>query len=201
MTPMPHRETEIDLLRHGEPVGGPRYRGSLDDELSEKGWQQMWAAVGEGDRWQRIVTSPLRRCSAFAIALAERHALPLTVDARFAEVGFGDWEGRTRQELEARLPGQVGRFLQDPVGCRPPGAEPLVEFISRVHAGLDDILQLYSGQRVLLVAHAGVIRAVLTRVLAIPLAAMYRIQVANAGLTRIRTDAERTFTLVSHCDH
>jgi alpha-ribazole phosphatase len=198
MRAMPERETEIELLRHGEPVGGRRYRGKLDDALSEKGWQQMWQAVGERADWQQIVTSPLRRCHEFALALGERHGLPVAVDARFAEVGFGSWEGLTRQELEAQAPGQVARFLNDPVTHRPPGAEVLDAFISRVHAGLGDILQLYAGQRVLLVAHAGVIRAVMTHVLGIPPALMYRIHVANAGLTRIRTDRERTFTLVSH---
>jgi len=33
-----HTTTTIDLLRHGEPVGGKRYRGQIDDPLSEKGW-------------------------------------------------------------------------------------------------------------------------------------------------------------------
>jgi len=195
---MVYRETEIELLRHGEPLGGRRYRGRLDDALSEKGWQQMWDAVGARGDWEQIVTSPLQRCRAFALALGERHGLPVAVDARFAEVGFGDWEGCTRQELESQAPGQVERFLQDPVANRPPGAELLDDFISRVHAGLGDVLEAYAGQRVLLVAHAGVIRAVMTYVLGIPPAVMYRIHVANAGLTRIRTDRERTFTLVSH---
>jgi alpha-ribazole phosphatase len=195
---MEYRETEIELLRHGEPVGGRRYRGKLDDALSERGWQQMWHAVGDRADWQQIVTSPLQRCRAFAMALGERHGLPVAVDARFAEVGFGSWEGRTRQELEAQAPGQVARFLQDPVDNRPPGAEVLDDFISRVYAGLGNILHAYAGQRVLLVAHAGVIRAVMTHVLEMPPAVMYRIHVANAGMTRIRTDRERTFTLISH---
>jgi len=34
-----------------------------------------------------------------------------------------------------------------------------------------------------------------------PPAMMYRIHVANAGMTRIRTDRERTFTLISHDSH
>jgi alpha-ribazole phosphatase len=196
---MEPRETEIELLRHGEPVGGRRYRGKLDDALSEKGWQQMWHAVGARADWQQIVTSPLLRCRAFAMALGERHGLPVEVDARFAEVGFGSWEGRTRQELEAETPGQVRRFLQDPVRNRPPGAELLDDFTCRVQEGFDNVLQAYAGQRVLLVAHAGVIRTVMAQVLGIPPAVMYRIHVANAGLTRIRTDRDRGFTLVSHC--
>jgi alpha-ribazole phosphatase len=195
---MQERETKIELLRHGLPVGGSRYRGKLDDALSEKGWQQMWDAVAGHAGWQQIVTSPLRRCHDFAQALGERTGLPVAVDARFAEVGFGSWEGSTKQELEAQAPGQVARFLKDPVTHRPPGAEALDDFVSRVHAGLADILRAHAGQRVLLVTHAGVIRAVMTRVLGMPPALMYRIHVANAGLTRIRTDRERIFTLVSH---
>ncbi|HYQ72612.1 MAG TPA: histidine phosphatase family protein, partial [Gammaproteobacteria bacterium] len=173
-------------------------RGKLDDALSEKGWKQMWHAVGERTDWGQIVTSPLQRCHAFATALGGRHGLPVAVDARFAEVGFGSWEGRTRQELESLVPGQVARFLRDPVGNRPSEAENLEDFVSRVHAGLADVLQAYAGQRVLLIAHAGVIRAVMTHVLGMPPAAMYRIHVENASLTRIRTDRDRTFTLESH---
>jgi alpha-ribazole phosphatase/probable phosphoglycerate mutase len=192
------QETRIELLRHGEPLGGQRYRGQLDDALSELGWEQMWAAVGERCDWQQIVTSPLQRCQAFAAALGERHRLPVREDARFAEVGFGDWEGKTRAELEQLVPGQVGRFLADPVRCRPPGAEPLAEFIARVQAGFDALLESCAGQSVLVVAHAGVIRAVMARVLQIPPAAMYRIYVANAGITEIRTSRERGLSLVAH---
>jgi len=37
--------TTIDLLRHGEPEGGVRYRGDgVDDPLSARAWKQMWAA-------------------------------------------------------------------------------------------------------------------------------------------------------------
>jgi len=196
--PVPQQITRIELLRHGEPVGGRRYRGQRDDALSERGWSQMWAAVGDRSDWQQIVTSPLSRCQAFAAALGERHRLPVREEARFAEVGFGIWEGRTRTELEQLVPGQVARFLADPVTCRPPGAEPLDAFIARVQAGFDTLLETCAGQSVLVVAHAGVIRAVMASVLEIPPAAMYRINVANAGITEIRTDRERGFSLVAH---
>ncbi|PKL97114.1 MAG: histidine phosphatase family protein, partial [Gammaproteobacteria bacterium HGW-Gammaproteobacteria-9] len=33
--------TRIDLLRHGETEQGGGFRGSLDDALTERGWQQM----------------------------------------------------------------------------------------------------------------------------------------------------------------
>lgn len=193
-----NRETSIDLLRHGEPVGGRRYRGQLDDALSEHGWEQMWRAVGNSNEWQQIVTSPLQRCQAFATALGARHGMPVKGDPRLAEVGFGEWEGKTRAELEALIPGQVTRFYQDPVNNRPPGAELLDEFVMRVTAGFNAVLNDYRGQSVLVIAHAGVIRAILSHVLSMPLQTMYRINVANAGMTRLVTERERTFNLVSH---
>ena len=193
-----HAETVIDLLRHGEPVGGRRYRGQQDDALTELGWEQMWQSVGERDAWQQIVSSPLQRCHAFATALGERIGAPVHRESRFAEVGFGDWEGKSRTELEQLDPGQVSRFYQDPINNRPPGAEPLEDFVERVSGGFTKLLSDYSGQSVLVVAHAGVIRAILSRVLMMPPAAMYRIHVANAGMTRLMSDRERTFNLISH---
>lgn len=190
--------TQIDLLRHGEPLGGRRYRGQQDDALSELGWEQMWQSVGEHDAWQQIVTSPLQRCHAFATALGERIGAPVCSEPRFAEVGFGAWEGKTRAELEQLDQGQVSRFYQDPINNRPAGAEPLAQFVGRVSSGFADLLANYPGQSVLVVAHAGVIRAVLSHVLDMPPVAMYRIHVANAGITRLHSDRDRTFNLVSH---
>jgi alpha-ribazole phosphatase/probable phosphoglycerate mutase len=190
--------TVIELLRHGEPVGGSRYRGQLDDALSERGWKQMWQAVDGRPLWHQVVSSPLQRCHAFASALAERHSLPLHQEPRFVEVGFGAWEGKTRAELERLDPDQVARFLSDPVACRPPGAEPIEQFIARVSAAFEEMVQRHAGQSILVVAHAGVIRAILCAVLHIPPAAMYRIHVANAGITRLRTDGERGYTLLAH---
>ncbi|MEK6748901.1 MAG: histidine phosphatase family protein, partial [Pseudomonadota bacterium] len=41
-----HETTVVDMIRHGEPVGGKRYRGHRDDPLSDIGWRQMREAVG-----------------------------------------------------------------------------------------------------------------------------------------------------------
>ena len=191
-------ETVIELLRHGEPVGGSRYRGQVDDPLSERGWQQMWQAVEGGSGWQRIVTSPLLRCREFALQLGERLDVPVHDEARFREVGFGEWEGRTRSELEQAQPGQVERFYRDPVAHRPPGAEPLDAFVTRVGLAFNELLGRHEGETVLVVAHAGVIRAILAQVLDIPPASMDRIHGANAGISRIRTDRARGFNLMSH---
>jgi alpha-ribazole phosphatase len=178
-------ETLIDFLRHGEPVGGRRFRGDgVDDPLSEKGWRQMWDAVGERACWQHIVSSPMRRCHEFASALAERHSLPLTIDARFREVGFGSWEGLSPTRITESRQAEYEAFYTDPVHNRPQGAEPLEAFGGRVAAALVDLLGAHSGKHVLVVAHAGVIRAALGYALRAEPVAWYRTRVDNASFTR-----------------
>ena len=182
--------TTIDLIRHGEPVGGKRYRGQIDDPLSEKGWRQMWEAVGDHHPWDRIVTSPLSRCRAFAEALGERHGIPVERDARLMEIGFGAWEGRTAEELLAEDPGRLHRFWSDPLNHTPPGAEPLPAFRDRVIAAWEDLLARHAGRHLLVVGHAGMMRMILRHVLDMPLERMFRIQIGNAAISRIRIDGE-----------
>lgn len=157
----------------------------------------MRAALGNHVPWSRIVSSPLLRCSAFAEALAEQHGLPLEFEARFKEIGFGIWEGKTAEQIEFERPGTLARFKADPIHARPPGAEPLDVFLARVAAGIERILHAYPDEHILIVGHAGVIRMALAHTLAIPLANAYRIEVASAGITRLRFDGARA-TLVFH---
>ncbi len=189
--------TTVDLMRHGEPVGGRRYRGQIDDPLSEKGWAQMHAAVGDTVPWTHIVSSPLLRCRAFAETLADRHGLPLALDERLREVGFGEWEGKSAAEIEQGAPGTLARFKADPVNARPVGAEPLADFHARVATALDDMLAQHASQHVLLVGHAGVMRMALAWALHIPLEHAYRVEVATASLTRLRFESGRA-SLIFH---
>lgn len=189
--------TTLDLMRHGEPVGGRRYRGQVDDPLSERGWAQMHRALAGVAPWTRVVSSPLARCRAFAEALAGQHGLPLAFDARLMEGGFGEWEGRSAAEIEAASPGAVARFKADPVGARPAGAEPLADFHRRVTAALDELVTRHAGEHLLVVGHAGVMRMALAWALQLPAVHAYRIEVAPATLTRLRIDGGRT-SLIFH---
>lgn len=51
----------LDLLRHGETELGGGLRGSLDDALTDLGWQQMRSAVIDGGPGTGLSA---RRCSA-----------------------------------------------------------------------------------------------------------------------------------------
>lgn len=181
------KETIIDLIRHGEPVGGRRYRGhSIDDPLTELGWSQMWSAVGNYHYWRQIISSPLERCQAFAIALGKRHRINVFIEPSFKEVGFGLWEGLSHDEIKIGKANEYQAFLKDPVKHRPPGAEALESFIQRVDSAYDEAITRYQGQHCLVVTHAGVIRAIIARIVYAAPVGLYRIKIKNGGITRIR---------------
>lgn len=201
LTPNEKLVTTIDLIRHGEPRGGNKYRGQLDDPLSDKGWEQMRRAIADFKPWDGIVSSPLCRCADFAHELAQRHRLPLFIDERLKEIGFGAWEGRTAADIMAEQPDALMRFWTDPLNHRPPGAEHLADFAARVISAWDALLDNYWGQHILVVCHAGVIRMLLRHVLEMPLERMFRIAVPNASLSRIQIRQEEELilpTLVFH---
>ena len=190
--------TIVDLLRHGEPLGGRRYRGQIDDPLSENGWREMWHAVSGETPWQQIISSPLRRCSEFAQALSEKLDIPISQDDRLKEVGFGAWEGKTGAELRLLDPDILARFYEDPITHRPQGAEPLHQFSERVNNALQSAISTHQGKHLLVIAHAGVIRAILTHALSAPLLSMYRLSIATASLSRLQLGGERPPTVLFH---
>ncbi len=183
--------TTIDLIRHGEPVGGRRYRGQIDDPLSDKGWQQMRSAVAEQAPWDQIISSPLSRCVDFANELAQRHDIPLAVDERLMEIGFGDWEGKSAAELMQSSPDILMKFWKDPINSTPPNAERLIDFETRIIGAWNEIIRSYEGRHILIVGHAGQMRMVIRHVLEMPLERMFRLQISNAGISRIQIDGPR----------
>lgn len=180
--------TLVDLIRHGEPVGGTRYRGHTDDPLSDDGWTQMRSSVGDHKPWDRIVSSPLLRCAEFAREVSTRHEIPMQTDERFKEIFFGPWEGKTPEELMAMDKDCLQRFWSDPVNNMPEGAESMAEFEKRVLAGWDELVREFTGQHVLLVGHGGMMRVILSHVLGMPRAHMFRLSVKYAAISRVRLD-------------
>lgn len=181
--------TTVDLLRHGEPAGGVKFRGHTDDPLSELGWEQMRAATENSGRWEAIVSSPLRRCAEFAASLAERRGIPLELEPRFKEIGFGQWEGRSAEELMRQDPRALERFWQEPLSNAPPGGENLDAFMARVLAAWNDLLARHAGKQVLVVGHGGVNRVIICHALQMPPNNLFRLEMPLAGLSRLRMHA------------
>lgn len=178
--------TTVDLLRHGEPEGGVRYRGARDDPLSPRGWEQMRLAVDGQAPWDVIVSSPLRRCAEFAEELSRRCQLPMEIEHGLREISFGAWEGLTPAEVAVTAPEAQDRFWRDPETYPPPGAEPLTEFAARVGRAWQDLLERHGERHVLVVSHGGVIRMVLCQLLEMPLQRLWRLEVPYAVFSRVR---------------
>ena len=181
--------TYIDLLRHGETVGGNCFRGSTNDPLTELGWTQLWAVTDENEScWDRIITSPLRRCADFAQSLGQKHSILTTRDERFQELHFGAWEGRSADELMKTDADALSQFWNDPVCNTPPQGESLLDFERRVLSGWEDILSANMGERILLVTHGGVIRLLLCHILQRPLQCLLEFEIGHATIQPIRVE-------------
>jgi probable phosphoglycerate mutase len=180
-------DTIVDLIRHGEPQGGPMIRGNgCDHPLSALGWRQMWDALGDAAPWDQVVSSPMARCRHVAAAVAGRLGLPLAVEPQLREIGMGRWEGRRRAEIEVEEPQAYLAFLRDPVANRPPGGERLEALRARIGAAYERQVAAWPGRHLLIVCHAGVSRAVVGHLLGADNERWYRMRIDYAGITRIR---------------
>jgi broad specificity phosphatase PhoE len=190
----------VDLLRHGETAGGACFRGTQDDPLTAQGWSELRAATApeasaDAPVWDLILTSPARRCAAFAGALGRQLRLPVTTLPVLRERDFGAWEGRAAADIAAD---ELSAFWADPAGFTPPGAEPFVDFRRRIASAWR---QLQNGpvQRQLVVTHGGVVRAIVGEVLGLADASLLLLEVPHACRTRIRLPAGAGLpSLVAH---
>jgi alpha-ribazole phosphatase len=174
----------VHLLRHGETEGGARYWGGMDVALSSRGWLQMKTAVA-GRSWDLIVSSPLRRCAAFAEALAQERRVPCRLEADLREMCFGTWEGYSTAELMQRDAERLRLFWSDPSVHTPPGGEPLAELYARVMAVWQRLSTASDCGRVLIVTHGGPIRVLRAVQARTPLSALLSIDVPHATVIGI----------------
>ena len=107
-------------------------------------------------RYACVWSSSARRCVQPARLLAERFGAQLYVDERLREFGFGRWEGRTWDAIKRDDREVLTTWMRDWQRSPPPGGECPHDVESRVR----DWLQQLPCAEHLLVAHAGVIRAI-----------------------------------------
>jgi alpha-ribazole phosphatase len=179
----------LDLLRHGETELGGGLRGSLDDALTEKGWEQMRAAVLEQGPWDRLVSSPLQRCARFADELAEKSGLPVELDKDLQELHFGAWEGQSAAKLMETDAEALGLFWADPYSFTPPQGEPVAAFSARVLAAVARLQAAYAGERVLLISHGGVMRLLLAQARGLPREQLLNVEVGHGALFSLSVES------------
>ena len=169
----------VYLLRHGTPVGGRMYRGNLlDDPLTEEGWDQMKSSVTNLS-FDTIATSPMKRCSEFADYISKKSKIPYLIIEDFKEIGFGDWQGKTSHQIGEEI---VERFKNDPINNPINNAENLYDFKSRVIKNYLEILDNLNPQnKLLIIAHAGVIRVIKSYILKLPIEKMFTMNIKSGS--------------------
>lgn len=187
----------LHLLRHGETEGGARYCGGTDVALSWSGWRQMRAAVA-GQSWDFIVSSPLRRCAAFAEGLAHKLGVPCRLEAGLREMNFGEWEGRSGAELMQTDAERLRLFWSDPATHAPPGGESLAELHARVREAWQRLTAAPDIGRMLIVTHGGPIRVLIAAQLRVPLCALPSIQVPHAALIGVECCSDGSMAALSN---
>lgn len=180
----------LDLLRHGETELGGGLRGSLDDALTPKGWEQMRAGVARQGPWDRLISSPLQRCVRFAEALGASLSLAVEIERDLRELHFGAWEGRSAAALMETDADDLGRFWADPYGFTPPDGEPVAQFAERVLGAVSRLQQRYAGQRLLLIGHGGVMKVLLAQARGLPREQLLQIEVAHGALFALQVAAD-----------
>lgn len=180
----------LDLLRHGETELGGGLRGSLDDALTLKGWEQMRSGVAQQGPWDRLISSPLQRCARFAEELGASLGLPVEIERDLRELHFGAWEGQSAAALMKTDADDLGRFWSDPYGFTPPDGEPVEQFAARVLAAVSRLQQRYAGQRVLLISHGGVMKVLLAQARGLPREQLLQIEVAHGALFTLQVAAD-----------
>lgn len=107
-----------------------------------------------------VFTSDLRRCRE-TLAYLNIPTL-ISIDARLQEINFGDWEGKTYEELKYDQVYQ--KWLDDWENQSIPNGETARKFKNRINLFFNDLYQqllennLMTKQKVLVMTHGGVIR-------------------------------------------
>jgi probable phosphoglycerate mutase len=159
------------FIRHGETDFNvaQRLQGRSETKLNARGRSQSSELAGvlrdllERDRHQppddAYVSSPLLRARETMELLRSGLGLDpkaYAIDARLAEISYGEWEGFTLKEIQARDPGVLQRRERDKWDFRPPGGESYREVAERVAAWYATV-----SRDTVLAAHGGVARALM----------------------------------------
>ena len=195
--------TVTRLLRHGQtPMSvQKRYAGRSDVPLTDLGVQQAAAAAKRlaSAGLDVIVTSPLLRAVQTAEEVAAATGATVVTDDGFREADFGAWEGLTFAEVQERWPAEMAAWLADPE-VAPPGGESLAGVNERVTAALRRVLAARERQAVLIVSHVTPIKMLVAAALLAPPAALYRMHLDVAALSRIDWYADGPAVLRSFND-
>lgn len=175
----------IYLLRHGETEWNwqRRVMGSLPIALSGTGVQQARALAEALARrpLAAVYSSPLLRAMQTAEILAAPHGLAPVPVPDLTELSFGEWEGKSWEEL--RLLRLYQEWRADPTSVTLPGGGTIAQVQEGAVAALERLRAAHPEQRLAVVSHAEVIKCLLCHYLGITLKFLPRLIIDNGTIS------------------
>jgi len=183
-------ETVLTLVRHGETQwnAAGRIQGHLDIPLNATGLAQA-AAIGErlsGEAFDAILSSDLERALQTVRPIVRHSEQTLVREARLRERHLGVLQGLTGEEAATRHAQAWQAFKARHPDAPLEGGETLAEFSRRVVGLIEYLLVTYTGSRLLLVTHGGVLDAAYRHATALPLNAPRDFPIYNASVNVLR---------------
>lgn len=183
--------TEILLIRHAHHAelgarlsgrsGGGGLTGAGRDAARRLAARLAYEPVSE------LRSSPVARARDTAQCLAATLHLPVSEDAAFDEVDFGDWTGQPYAVLAGDAAWQ--HWNASRAEARVPGGETMGEALDRAMESLGTIRRRMPGAIVAIVTHCDIIRGVLTELLGRSLDRIHDLDVPPASVSRIAMTA------------
>ncbi|SMG29753.1 histidine phosphatase family protein [Dethiosulfovibrio salsuginis] len=198
------KERKILFLRHGETDWNAqfRYQGSMDIPLNSIGERQASQVAFRIKGWspERCFTSPQKRAVRTAEIAVRGICAPQTIDD-LREISFGVWEGQPIGDIMKNYGDDYIRWREDPSSWSPPESEPFSAVQTRVKGAIDSILE-QEGDRFLVVAHGGTIRAALASLFGFSGASVWKMRLGNCALTGVSFwDGRPALHFVNDCLH
>jgi len=162
---LPEGATDLLIVRHGESAAArldrpaPTMDGHSDPELAPEGVEQAQRLADRlaHEQIDAIYVTSLRRTAQTAAPLAARLGLEPVVEPDLREVFLGEWEGVAFRKYVAEHHPVAVQMLVERRWDVIPGAESNQQLETRVRGALERIIAAHTGQRVVVVAHGGVI--------------------------------------------
>ena len=132
-----------------------------------------------------IIHSPIKRAAQTADAISKAISVATTPKAELAEIGFGDWDGLSNEEVFTAFEDEYQAW-RGSFEVAPPDGESLKDFDARVRSAFDYIIENFAGQTVVVVAHVMPIRALLRIANDASIAGFWRPNIGPASISVAR---------------
>lgn len=195
--------TEIIFVRHGETDMNKEglYFGHLDPSLNGTGIVQLTKCgniLKEIERKiNRVFCSPLKRCRESLELLEINEDIKIDYVDDFKEINFGVLEGKTYYEITKEFPEFVDEMNKNWRIFKAKNGESLEEVQKRAVKKTEEIFEKYKNQKILVVAHSGVIKSILSYYLYENLDGFWKLKVDNGSISKI-VRLDDGFTLVDY---